>query len=48
MLYAEGRLVLIAPHGSALQPDGSMDNLAAMLDAGTITRFANANPDHAP
>lgn len=48
VLYAEGRLVLIAPHGSALTPDEAMDNLAAMLAAGTITRFAIANPDHAP
>ncbi len=47
-LYAEGRIVLMAPHGSALKPDEALDNLAAMLDAGTITRFAIANPEHAP
>lgn len=47
-LYAEGRIVLIAPHGSALRPDQALDNLAAMLEAGRITRFAIANPEHAP
>lgn len=48
VLYAEGRIVLMAPHGSVLTPDEALDNLAAMLDAGTITRFAIANPEHAP
>jgi len=47
-LYAEGRIVLMAPHGSALRPDESLDGLAAMLEAGRITRFAIANPEHAP
>lgn len=48
VLYAEGRLVLMAPKGSALQPDAALDNLAALLEAGTLTRFAIANPEHAP
>lgn len=47
-LYAEGRVVLIAPHGSVLKPDAALDNLAAILEAGKITRFAIANPEHAP
>jgi molybdate transport system substrate-binding protein len=47
-LYAEGRVVLMVPHGSVLQPDEALNNLAAMLDAGRITRFAIANPEHAP
>jgi molybdate transport system substrate-binding protein len=47
-LYAEGRIVIMVPHGSALKPDGALDNLAAMLDSGAITRFAIANPEHAP
>lgn len=47
-LYALGRIVLMVPTGSALQPDAALDNLAAMLEAGAITRFAIANPDHAP
>lgn len=48
VLYAEGRIVLMAPHGSALKPDEAMDNLAALIDAGTLTKFAIANPEHAP
>jgi molybdate transport system substrate-binding protein len=47
-LYALGRLVVIAPHGSSLLPDAELENLEAMLQAGQITRFAIANPDHAP
>ncbi|MFN4154714.1 MAG: molybdate ABC transporter substrate-binding protein [Paracoccaceae bacterium] len=47
-LYAEGRVVIMAPHGSALKPDAALDNLEAMLNAGTLTKFAIANPDHAP
>lgn len=47
-LYAEGRIVLMVPNGSALKADEAMDNLAAQLEAGKITRFAIANPEHAP
>lgn len=47
-LYAEGRVVIMAPHGSKLKPDAALDNLAAMIDAGTLTKFAIANPEHAP
>lgn len=47
-LYAEGRIVLIAPHGSTLKPDEVMDNLEALIDEGKLTRFAIANPEHAP
>jgi len=47
-IYAQGRIVLIAPHGSALTVDGDMDGLANALAQGQITRFAIANPDHAP
>jgi molybdate transport system substrate-binding protein len=47
-LYAVGRIVLIAPHGSPLKADGSLDDLAAALDDGRLTRFAIANPEHAP
>lgn len=47
-LYAEGRIVLMVPHGSVLRPDQAMENLAAQLEAGRITRFAIANPEHAP
>ncbi len=47
-LYAIGRLVVMVPHGSALTPDPALDNLAELLAAGKITRFAIANPEHAP
>jgi molybdate transport system substrate-binding protein len=47
-LYAIGRIVIMVPHGSTLTPDAQLDNLAEMLAAGQITRFAIANPDHAP
>ena len=47
-LYAEGRIVLIVPHGSALKPDENLDNLEALIEAGKLTRFAIANPEHAP
>lgn len=47
-LYAIGRIVIMVPHGSPLVPDAGLDNLAEMLAAGQITRFAIANPDHAP
>lgn len=47
-LYAQGRIVMITPHGSTLKPDGSLESLKAALAAGAITHFAIANPDHAP
>ncbi|MFN7177871.1 MAG: molybdate ABC transporter substrate-binding protein, partial [Thermaurantiacus sp.] len=47
-LYAEGRIVIMVPHGSKLTADAAMDNLAAMIEAGTLTKFAIANPEHAP
>ncbi len=47
-LYAIGRLVIMVPHGSALTPDPGLDDLAALLAEGRISRFAIANPEHAP
>ena len=47
-LYAIGRVVIMVPNGATLRPDGELHNLAEMLAAGRITRFAIANPDHAP
>lgn len=47
-LYAEGRIVVVAPKGSPLVPDTELDNLAALLDAGELERFAIASPEHAP
>ena len=48
VLYAIGRIVLMVPHGSPLAPDGALDDLAAALEDGRVTRFAVANPEHAP
>ncbi|MCA1907953.1 MAG: molybdate ABC transporter substrate-binding protein [Magnetospirillum sp.] len=47
-LYAVGRIVLIVPPGSPLKPDGSLKDLAAALEVGTVKKFAIANPEHAP
>ncbi len=47
-LYAEGRIVVAAPHGSSLQPDERLDELARLLEEGGLARFAIANPEHAP
>jgi molybdate transport system substrate-binding protein len=47
-LYAIGRVVLMVPHGSTLPVDGELGSLAEALEQGEITRFAIANPDHAP
>lgn len=47
-LYALGRIVLVAPPTSILKPDPALDNLERLLAQGRITRFAIANPDHAP
>jgi len=47
-LYAIGRIVLFAPHGSPLEPDPRLENLAARLASGESGRLAIANPEHAP
>lgn len=47
-LYAVGRIVLIVPPGSPLKPDGSLKDLAAALETGSVKKFAIANPEHAP
>jgi molybdate transport system substrate-binding protein len=47
-LYAVGRIVLFAPHGSPLVPDPELRGLAAALAEDRIRRFAIANPEHAP
>jgi molybdate transport system substrate-binding protein len=48
VLYGLGRIVIFAPHGSPLKPDGGLDDLAAALAEGRIARFSIANPEHAP
>lgn len=47
-LYGIGRIVVIVPKGSPLVADGSLDDLAAALGDGRMTRFAIASPEHAP
>jgi molybdate transport system substrate-binding protein len=47
-LYAVGRLGIFAPRGSALRADAGLRDLKAALRDGRLTRFAIANPDHAP
>ena len=47
-LYAIGRIVLTAPENSGLTLDGTLESLRRALAEGQITRFAIANPDHAP
>lgn len=47
-LYAIGRIVIIAPHGSPLKADGSLADLRSALADGRVQKFAIANPDHAP
>jgi molybdate transport system substrate-binding protein len=47
-LYALGRIVIFTPHGAPLQADGNLDDLASGLEDGRVTRFAIANPEHAP
>lgn len=47
-LYAIGRVVLFAPHGSPLKVDANLVDLKAALADGRIRRFAIANPEHAP
>ncbi|MBN9446978.1 MAG: molybdate ABC transporter substrate-binding protein [Bosea sp.] len=47
-LYAIGRIVLFAPKASVLKPDAAMTDLRAAIADGRITRFAIANPEHAP
>jgi molybdate transport system substrate-binding protein len=46
--YALGRIGILVPHGSPLQADGQLQDLAAALKDGRLQRFAIANPDHAP
>ncbi|MEK0085388.1 molybdate ABC transporter substrate-binding protein [Benzoatithermus flavus] len=47
-LYAVGRIALLVPAGSPLQPDGTLADLRAALADGRLKRLAIANPEHAP
>jgi len=46
--YAQGRLALLVPNGSPLQPDPTLQDLRGALQDGRLRRFAIANPSHAP
>ena len=46
--YALGRIALFVPRHSPLKADGSLADLAAATKDGRLTRFAIANPEHAP
>ncbi len=47
-IYALGRLALVLPPTSPLEPDGTLADLAAALADGRLRRLAIANPEHAP
>ena len=47
-LYAIGRIAVVVPHGSLLEADGTLADLATAIEDGRLTRFAIANPEHAP
>jgi len=47
-LYAVGRVVLFAPHGSPLAIDERLDGLRAWLATKPTGKFAIANPAYAP
>ena len=48
VVYAHGHLALLLPPGSRLELDASLGDLKEAAAAGRITRFAIANPEHAP
>lgn len=48
VVYGEGRLAILVPTGSPLKADGTLEDLRAALTEGRLSRFAIANPEHAP
>lgn len=46
--YAVGRLALAAPNHSPLTLDTELEGVKKLLAEGKLSRFAIANPDHAP
>jgi molybdate transport system substrate-binding protein len=48
VLYAIGRLALFVPRDSPIQLDADLRGLTSAVLGGQVTRFAIANPDHAP
>ena len=47
-VYAIGQLALLVPKDGAIEADPTLEGLQAALAAGRVTRFAIANPEHAP
>jgi molybdate transport system substrate-binding protein len=47
-LYATGRIGLFLPKGSTIQANGDLRGLGPAIRDGRLTKFAIANPDHAP
>jgi molybdate transport system substrate-binding protein len=47
-VYAVGRVVIFAPHGSPLMVDERLEGLGRLLGARGVRRFAIANPEVAP
>lgn len=47
-LYAIGRIVLFTPPGSPIRTMDGMAGIRAALAGSRVTRFAIANPEHAP
>lgn len=48
VIYAIGRLALFVANDSPIAPDAELRGVAAALAAGRVSRFAIANPAHAP
>jgi molybdate transport system substrate-binding protein len=48
VIYAQGRIALVAPKNSTWKLDGNLSGLRQALDRNEITKFAIANPNHAP
>ncbi|MDZ4098448.1 MAG: molybdate ABC transporter substrate-binding protein [Methylophilaceae bacterium] len=48
VLYAIGRIVLIAPKSSKLPLDENLNGLKTLLAQNKLNKFAIANPEHAP
>lgn len=46
--YAVGRIGIFVPHQTSFKADAKMNGLRQALEAGSIEKFAIANPEHAP
>jgi molybdate transport system substrate-binding protein len=48
VIYVQGRIALVVPKNSQIKPGDNLSGLSLALDNNKITRFAIANPNHAP